>query len=103
MGEASRVEARFHPTETPRHGKGLLRLSRGNVSWVSPCPICSRPAAPRRGATSDNLSHPFCSARCQSVDLSRWLDESYRVPVEADEDTLAMELAAAAQGQEVES
>jgi endogenous inhibitor of DNA gyrase (YacG/DUF329 family) len=39
------------------------------------------------------------------VDLSRWLDESYRVPVEADEETLAMELAqaAASQKQEIES
>ena len=37
------------------------------------CPICKRELpepAPHR---------PFCTARCQEVDLGRWLDEAYRV------------------------
>lgn len=25
--------------------------------------------------------YPFCSHRCQLIDLGRWLDEEYRVPV----------------------
>lgn len=40
------------------------------------CPIC-------RGATSfsvDNRHRPFCSARCQMVDLGNWLGERYAVP-----------------------
>ncbi|ASG22627.1 DNA gyrase inhibitor YacG [Nitrospirillum viridazoti] len=44
------------------------------------CPICGRPPAPE--------AKPFCSPRCADVDLGRWLNESYRVPVteETDED-----------------
>ena len=38
-----------------------------------PCPICGKPAAAQ--------FRPFCSARCRLVDLGRWLDGSYRVPV----------------------
>lgn len=41
-----------------------------------PCPICGRPAA------ADFT--PFCSRRCKTVDLNRWLSDGYRIPV-ADE------------------
>lgn len=37
----------------------------------SSCPICGKPAAPAH--------HPFCSARCRSIDLGRWLRGVYRV------------------------
>ena len=41
------------------------------------CPTC------RTKVTKDgNKSFPFCSERCQLVDLGRWLAEEYRVPVE---------------------
>lgn len=49
------------------------------------CPICRREAAPR----AENADFPFCSERCRLLDLGRWLDASYRIPVEsadADED-----------------
>lgn len=42
------------------------------------CPICKKKAAPR----AKNPSFPFCSPRCKSVDLGKWLSEEYRVPVE---------------------
>jgi hypothetical protein len=38
------------------------------------CPICRRPIAAR--------FRPFCSARCAEVDLGRWFNESYRVPID---------------------
>ena len=38
------------------------------------CPICGKPEAGRY--------RPFCSARCQEVDLGRWLKGGYRVPTE---------------------
>jgi len=42
------------------------------------CPICgaevSFPRLPRP------RSYPFCSERCQLLDLSRWLDGDYRIP-----------------------
>jgi endogenous inhibitor of DNA gyrase (YacG/DUF329 family) len=41
------------------------------------CPRCGSVA------TKDgNKAFPFCTARCQLVDLGRWLDEEYRIPAE---------------------
>jgi len=37
-----------------------------------PCPICGKP--------STQAFHPFCSPRCQDVDLNRWLSGSYVIP-----------------------
>ena len=45
----------------------------------SKCPTC------RRESRKDgNKLFPFCSERCQLIDLGRWLDEDYRVPDEVD-------------------
>jgi uncharacterized protein len=46
------------------------------------CPICHRDAKPR----SANATFPFCSARCKTIDLGKWLSEEYRVPVEGVDD-----------------
>jgi endogenous inhibitor of DNA gyrase (YacG/DUF329 family) len=43
------------------------------------CPYC--------GKTTDPLFRPFCSKRCKELDLARWLNEDYRVPV-VEEDPL---------------
>lgn len=40
------------------------------------CPICKKPV----GSRAENPSFPFCSPRCRSVDLGKWLGEEYRVP-----------------------
>ncbi len=45
------------------------------------CPICEQ-SCPER---SDNPTFPFCSQRCKLLDLSRWLDGDYRVPVGAEQ------------------
>jgi endogenous inhibitor of DNA gyrase (YacG/DUF329 family) len=37
-----------------------------------PCPVCRKPAV--------QAFHPFCSARCQDIDLNRWLSDAYRIP-----------------------
>ncbi|MCM0750857.1 DNA gyrase inhibitor YacG [Brucella pseudogrignonensis] len=37
-----------------------------------PCPECSKP--------SSRDSYPFCSPRCKSIDLNRWLSGSYVIP-----------------------
>ena len=44
----------------------------------APCPICRKPAVAEFS--------PFCSQRCADVDLGRWFNERYAVPVEDDED-----------------
>jgi len=43
------------------------------------CPICENEFDP---AASPAM--PFCSRRCQQIDLGRWLREVYSVPVERD-------------------
>jgi endogenous inhibitor of DNA gyrase (YacG/DUF329 family) len=43
------------------------------------CPTC------RHHVSKDgNKLYPFCSERCQLVDLGRWINEEYRVPEEPD-------------------
>lgn len=42
------------------------------------CPTCGEPARFEPG----NLFRPFCSERCQTLDLGAWADEQYRVPLE---------------------
>jgi uncharacterized protein len=41
------------------------------------CPICGKPAVARY--------QPFCSPRCQTIDLARWIGGNYRIPSEEDE------------------
>jgi endogenous inhibitor of DNA gyrase (YacG/DUF329 family) len=36
------------------------------------CPVCGKPVQEKH--------RPFCSARCQTIDLGRWLKGDYRVP-----------------------
>lgn len=39
------------------------------------CPICDAVAKPR----AENKLFPFCSPRCKTIDLGKWLSEDYRV------------------------
>ena len=39
------------------------------------CPTCGKPVE-----WKDNPVRPFCSERCQLVDLGRWVEGEYRVP-----------------------
>ncbi len=43
------------------------------------CPICDK--------KPNDAYRPFCSKRCADVDLGRWLNESYRIPVKDDEES----------------
>lgn len=40
------------------------------------CPTCHKPHA----LSADSRLGPFCSSRCQLIDLGRWLTEDYRIP-----------------------
>ncbi|HVT28902.1 MAG TPA: DNA gyrase inhibitor YacG [Lacipirellulaceae bacterium] len=48
------------------------------------CPICNR-----EFERESSTAMPFCSERCRTIDLGRWLGENYQLPVvthpEADE------------------
>jgi endogenous inhibitor of DNA gyrase (YacG/DUF329 family) len=58
---------------------------RGNRSAIDTrCPICEKAM---QGDASDFPSFPFCSQRCKTIDLGRWLGGSYAIPAEEpDED-----------------
>jgi uncharacterized protein len=45
------------------------------------CPICKKAVAE---PTAEKIGKwfPFCSERCKLVDLGRWLDGKYQIPVE---------------------
>jgi len=40
------------------------------------CPTCGQ-----KTKAAGNREFPFCSPRCQLIDLGRWLGEEYRIPV----------------------
>ncbi len=48
------------------------------------CPICGKIYEIER--LSDQPSFPFCSDRCKLVDLGRWIDGSYLISRELNED-----------------
>lgn len=54
------------------------------------CPICTQPV------TDQTPHRPFCSPRCQDVDLGRWLGEEYRISRPLEVDDLEQARAAAA-------
>ena len=48
----------------------------GNITPLRkavPCPMCKKP--------SDRAAYPFCSQRCKDVDLNRWFNGHYTIPV----------------------
>ena len=54
-----------------------------------PCPICRKPVPyPAENDKSiEARRFPFCSERCSLIDLGRWADGKYQIPVtETDED-----------------
>lgn len=52
------------------------------------CPICGRRLT---GSITDWPSFPFCSQRCKMIDLGRWLEESYSIPVEEPDDDVPLD------------
>ena len=42
------------------------------------CPICGKSFAFQ--TLADQPAFPFCSARCRTIDLGRWIDGAYVVP-----------------------
>ena len=54
------------------------------------CPICKKPVEePPKGVQAGVRSaFPFCSERCKLIDLGRWLDGKYQVPVVEEDESL---------------
>jgi uncharacterized protein len=51
------------------------------VPALARCSVCGRRFDPDKSPAL-----PFCSERCRSVDLGRWLNEGYGMPYEAEEE-----------------
>jgi endogenous inhibitor of DNA gyrase (YacG/DUF329 family) len=51
------------------------------------CPICGKRLEGERVAEWPQF--PFCSRRCKTIDLGRWLGEAYRVPAAEPDDASA--------------
>ena len=49
-----------------------------------PCPHCGEPTL----FSPDNKWRPFCSERCKMIDLGAWANESYRIPVQENDQGL---------------
>lgn len=51
------------------------------------CPICRKPVSvPSQDEPAEVASFaPFCSERCKLIDLGRWLDGKYQIPVGPDD------------------
>lgn len=52
------------------------------------CPICKKAFAFER--LTDQPFFPFCSERCKLVDLGRWIDGTYKISRELNEEELEM-------------
>lgn len=48
------------------------------------CPIC-KTEVDESTAGKQGSTFPFCSDRCRTIDLARWLDGKYQIPVEPDD------------------
>lgn len=44
------------------------------------CPTCKKPV-PEPGEGEPMGAFPFCSDRCRVIDLGRWIDGKYQIPV----------------------
>lgn len=63
------------------------------------CPRCGKPAS----FTPENPHRPFCSERCQMIDLGAWAEEKYTIPVEKLSESDHEELMAEAEKNDEES
>jgi endogenous inhibitor of DNA gyrase (YacG/DUF329 family) len=45
------------------------------------CPRCGKEAE-----MSGNPFRPFCSERCQAIDLGHWISGTYRIPEDGDKE-----------------
>lgn len=47
------------------------------VKKIVRCPCCGGPSE----YSAANPHRPFCSERCQLIDLGQWASEGYKIPV----------------------
>ena len=55
--------------------------SHASQTVMARCSLCGHPFV-----RSESRTFPFCSSRCQQIDLGQWLDEKLGLPIECQED-----------------
>jgi endogenous inhibitor of DNA gyrase (YacG/DUF329 family) len=57
------------------------------------CPICGKPVEPPDASSNQHQPSyfPFCTDRCKLIDLGRWLDGKYQIPVAESERDQSMD------------
>lgn len=55
------------------------------MKWIR-CPVCGNLFDPER-----TEAMPFCSRRCKLIDLKRWLNEEYGIPLPPEDEEDAEE------------
>jgi endogenous inhibitor of DNA gyrase (YacG/DUF329 family) len=50
------------------------------------CPICKTPVDESKLGQPGSY-FPFCSERCRTIDLGRWLDGKYQIPIAQDDES----------------
>ncbi|MDG2014313.1 MAG: DNA gyrase inhibitor YacG [Pirellulaceae bacterium] len=55
--------------------------SKDPANFEARCCLCGHPFL-----RQESKAFPFCSTRCQQIDLGHWLDERLGLPVEGQED-----------------
>ena len=53
---------------------------------TSKCPICGKNFEYDPAGEQGESRFPFCGERCKLIDLGRWLDGKYQIPVEDDDE-----------------
>jgi hypothetical protein len=91
LTHVSESERQIKVTPTGSWCKRMIKLRRGlrqataapaaptlPASAIAPCPICKVPVG------SESRTLPFCSPRCRTIDLGRWLGGEYVIsrPIE---------------------
>jgi endogenous inhibitor of DNA gyrase (YacG/DUF329 family) len=51
------------------------------INFPMRCPVCNR-----EFEKAESPAVPFCSERCRTIDLGRWLGEVYSLPIVPDPD-----------------
>jgi endogenous inhibitor of DNA gyrase (YacG/DUF329 family) len=69
----------FHDSDSARVPEGTADSTNSVASQrpMSKCGICGNSFA-----LNESTFRPFCSQRCQQIDLGRWMNESYGLPWE---------------------
>jgi endogenous inhibitor of DNA gyrase (YacG/DUF329 family) len=65
----------------------IRRRGKLDSNMKNKCPLCKKviDKATRQVSRKEGF-YPFCSSRCKLIDLGKWLDSNYRIPVKPEDE-----------------